>query len=836
MSASDVAEEGLPSAPPPPLTPPAPAAALRYSFSQADKDMLREKLLSVKISTAELRDPVQPCTLSAASEVPAAGLAAQSVEAPSLSPKWNLVEGVDFKKAGWYGDGDPIFTQKTSGCFGRPAHDGGGLCSPGRWVIGKRNLPPKARVFTDSMDKWLDVKAGSSGEAALQAIVFSLFGGKLERHPFEGELAELKHEWATILANAGLVRPAGRWVRGRTIDFGMMHLLGNYLGDPDFESMTEFCNGVRIGVDSVLHRTWEVWPPKRKWPLCEFGAEDVVSELNSNYPSAVVHREVLLAELEDQLKRGWAVETTLGAAQAKYGTVSISPLAIIEERGGKYRTLFDATRKVQVNHRIRVRDGEQCPSALDIQACVSADNLLVRPVLALVVDIEKAHQQVPLAEEDWRHIACSPDPKPESPEELLNWRIYLKTVGTYGVSSASWQWCRVGSLFQRLAYYICRLSYLFRFADDYMLVASNLRSGRFTRQILRFVILVGILDIPLKWPKTRGGLSAEFVGYIFEWESFRGGLSERRCSWICGWCRKMAADRMAVGRELRGGLGRISFSAVLWRYLLPYLGPFYSWISVIDNSAAWPLPTALIILLLWIADEVEKNPLVTLRHLKPMGLGRFFKGDAKAEGLEVCVGGFEAVPGLPLDKCRWFSVRLTPESTPWAYVKENEAYRTIATLELFCTLLCVVLFVEPQPMNLSSTLFYTGVTDNQGNVAMVSKAATSKFPLYIVHLELTMQLRARNINLDLRWQQRESNTAADSLTNSDFTGFNLDHRICPNLNELGWIVLPKLLAAAMLLDQSVKERKAEMRTVAITAASGRLRKRKAIGLKESDPW
>jgi hypothetical protein len=291
-----------------------------------------------------------------------------------------------------------------------------------------------------------------------------------------------------------------------------------------------------------------------------------------------------------------------------------------------------------------------------------------------------------------------------------------------------------------------------------------------------------------------------------------------------------------VGRELRGGLGRISFSSVLWRYLLPYLGPFYSWISVIDNSAAWPLPTVLIILLLWIADEVEKNPLVTLRHLKPVGLGRFFKADAKAEGMEVCVGGFEAVPGLPLDQCRWFSVTLTPETTPWAFIKEGEAYRTIATLELFSTLLCVLLFVEPQPVCLSSTLFFTGVTDNQGNVAMVTKAATSKFPLYIVHLELTMQLRARNINLDLRWQQRDANTAADSLTNRVFTGFDMSLRVCPNLNELGWLVLPKLLKDAAALDQCVKDRKAELRMVASTDATVQRKKRKFAGLRETDPW
>jgi hypothetical protein len=48
---------------------------------------------------------------------------------------------------------------------------------------------------------------------------------------------------------------------------------------------------------------------------------------------------------------------------------------------------------------------------------------MVPPIMALVVDVEKAHQQVPVAEEDWRHVACSADPMPE---------VYRsKRVGTF---------------------------------------------------------------------------------------------------------------------------------------------------------------------------------------------------------------------------------------------------------------------------------------------------------------------------------------------------------------------------------------------------------------------
>jgi hypothetical protein len=234
---------------------------------------------------------------------------------------------------------------------------------------------------------------------------------------------------------------------------------------------------------------------------------------------------------------------------------------------------------------------------------------------------------------------------------------------------------------------------------------------------------------------------------------------------------------------------------------------------------------------------VEQNTMVTLRHLKPAGLGRYFKADAKAEGMDVVVGGLEILPGSTLENCRWFSFRLSPELTPWAYYKQNEAYRTIATLELFATLLCVMLFLDVQPLSKTSVLFYTGVTDNQGNESAVLKASSSKFPLYLIHLELTEQLKSKNVALDLRWQRRDKNVAADSLTNGSFEQFSEQYRLNPDLNSLEWKVLPRLLSEALALEQTIRDRKACIRsTAAKNAVEHRISKRKRAGLKVTDPW
>ena len=191
-----------------------------------------------------------------------------------------------------------------------------------------RVLPPKARKLTDSLVAWLFKFAGKAGEAALEKLVYCIVAGRFSKHPFEGQISDLKFQWATLFCYEGHGRPLGRCKKGQTFDFGFLHQLGSYLVDPDFKSMAEFTAGVRFGVDVDLARNPAVWPPKTKWPLNEFG-EDPVSELNANYPSVRLHREALLLEVQDQVERGWAVQTTLGEATKKFGAVSISSLSII---------------------------------------------------------------------------------------------------------------------------------------------------------------------------------------------------------------------------------------------------------------------------------------------------------------------------------------------------------------------------------------------------------------------------------------------------------------------------------------------------------------------------
>ena len=60
------------------------------------------------------------------------------------------------------------------------------------------------------------------------------------------------------------------------------------------------------------------------------------------------------------------------------------------------------------------------------------------PILSLVVDIEKAHRRVPLAEQDWGLVACSSQAMPTDAALFEDWLLDVNTVGTFGVGSAAY--------------------------------------------------------------------------------------------------------------------------------------------------------------------------------------------------------------------------------------------------------------------------------------------------------------------------------------------------------------------------------------------------------------
>ena len=94
------------------------------------------------------------------------------------------------------------------------------------------------------------------------------------------------------------------------------------------------------------------------------------------------------------------------------------------------------------------------------------------------------------------------------------------------------------------------------------------------------------------------------------------------------------------------------------------------------------------------------------------GLTELFRADAKAEGEDVVIGGWELNGATDTSDAQWFSEKVDRNNAPWIF-EAGEAYRSIATLELLATLFCLVAFGIPN--NTAGPMRFSGGTDNLGN-------------------------------------------------------------------------------------------------------------------------
>ena len=97
----------------------------------------------------------------------------------------------------------------------------------------------------------------------------------------------------------------------------------------------------------------------------------------------------------------------------------------------------------------------------------------------------------------------------------------------------------------------------------------------------------------------------------------------------------------------------------------------------------------------------------------------------------------------------------------------------------------------------------TASTDNLGNTFILNHFMSCKYPLSIVVMELATQLTMFGLEVDLGWIPRGQNSEADSLTNSEFEGFDPNKRTLMDFEDLKLIVMNKLVEKAAILDEEI---------------------------------
>ena len=471
----------------------------------------------------------------------------------------------------------------------RSIHDGGGLCSPGRWLVKqRRQLSSESALGLASCCKgeflkWVLSICNKKGDA-VKEVFWSLAGGKGLTSPFSEVIQEARESLDRKLELLGKSPRRRSGDRCSEVNFRRLAAALEVVEDEDFEWLEAAASsGVRLGVDQTMPRVPAVFEEKVKWNL-DFTDEEFRDTLACNYRSAEENAEDIERQVMEEVEAGSIIAMRTEEAEEKYkGRLAVAALGAVPKELGSsvVRIVHDGSYSVDINHRIKVRDRMRFPMVDDaggvlLQVEKEVEEAQGAMRCSILYGISRAHKLLPVDEQDWGLQGF------RLPAGKQEGTVFLHTRGTFGVASAAYHWQRLAAclvrLVHRLGGFDLGLLHLL-FADDGWLTALG---PYFWRRMLFWLFCLELFEVPIAWKKVRGGLVVHWIGYQIDVQKFTKGISEKKVKWIVEWLERHRASGGVTGRDLKSALGRFSFVAGALQHVRPFLGPIFAWAAVLS--------------------------------------------------------------------------------------------------------------------------------------------------------------------------------------------------------------------------------------------------------------
>ena len=169
---------------------------------------------------------------------------------------------------GWWGRGPPLQANRKGGKV--PVIDGGGLCSPGRWPIDRRQLPDSdvVNLIREAIWGCFVRCVPSFDKGCPRRELLRIACGHRDKSPFpEAEIAQTRREIRAILKACGFSEGLPReGDKEHAFEVRLMGELASAALDPDSYYTEFWARGVWVGSkERPLPRTPAVFARKTKW-------------------------------------------------------------------------------------------------------------------------------------------------------------------------------------------------------------------------------------------------------------------------------------------------------------------------------------------------------------------------------------------------------------------------------------------------------------------------------------------------------------------------------------------------------------------------------------------
>ena len=202
----------------------------------------------------------------------------------------------------------------------------------------------------------------------------------------------------------------------------------------------------------ALHRLKKKWrlAPQTN-PRAYLEEEDHGGETawRRNYATLRPLRKEVMDVLDDQARRSQLIRLPEVEAKARFPRLVIASLGANrkDRPNGEVsaRVLHDGTDGLAGNTKTRLQDQERSPIFSDLKRAMSEKATRGLSTFALTADVKEAHRQIPVDPRGWHLLGCQLERGAE---------VFINTVGTFGITSASYYWSRVSSAIGRLGQYL----------------------------------------------------------------------------------------------------------------------------------------------------------------------------------------------------------------------------------------------------------------------------------------------------------------------------------------------------------------------------------------------
>ena len=604
-------------------------------------------------------------------------------------------------------------------------NDGCGLCSPGRWPPARRNF--ESGAAKEFLDRLSDLIKQFTHQyiGDTQRTFFALALGKMTQAPFDDQaLRDLRERWFAMLPDPG---EAKQVPEGQPFFLKAVAQTARLVGEEDADILDtgedNYCEGRMVGFRHTFPRVPLVFRPKvktRQYDDSDFKA------LNDIYSSAKEHAGQIEVQFQEEEKMGFMFPLSLKEAKRRFGErLRVASLGAIPKGDGRVRVIFDATHFVQINNQIAIQDRLEFPgpeaSATLMDVTLEAGHRLM---IAVAADIALAHRRCKHREEDVGLLGCRVEE--EGP-------IWFNRVGTFGVACAAYHFARLASLMGRLVMRLWGQAHVFQllFADDLKMVGAGSRKYDLIWYMLITWIMVGS---PFRWPKFRGGVCLDFVGFYMDYCKFEVGLSERRTAWIVDWVEEVQKNGGLVAhRSFVELVGRLVYAGQVLCWMKPFMAPLHAWKGALAPGTVALMPQTVSVILLFIAEMLKKGHHRTSGRSPQTGAPQAFRTDAKCEPGKIVLGGWELGKDQEPRKARWFSLVITPQEAPWLFELGSTAAAS-ASAELLATLVALEVFGHLKGSPSPKKILVEAGTDNLATEHISLKESSNKFPLAFIQM------------------------------------------------------------------------------------------------------